>query len=85
MGNKLEELTFNHKQAKIALDNELLRIWPKDSEVEFKIYRKQVNFSTGTVCGSSWDAGCLQVKHHQAKPNSRHSYRDVHYTKIKQP
>jgi hypothetical protein len=81
--NNIEKLISDYKLVKVAIDNELLRIWPIGSEVEFKICSKQVAFSTGTVYGADLNAGYLRIKHHQAKQGSRFSYRDVHYLNIK--
>jgi hypothetical protein len=78
----IEKLVSDHKATRLALDNELLRNWPKGSEVRFKIRDGQKTFSTGTIYGLTRNSGYMQIKHHQAKPNSRFSYRDVHYTQI---
>jgi hypothetical protein len=81
--NNINRLISEYKQAKKAVEDEILRQWPKGSEIEFKIARNQKNFSTGTVYDADLHAGYLRVKHHQAKPNSRFLYRDVHYLQIK--
>jgi hypothetical protein len=81
--NNIDHLISEYKQAKKAVEDELLRQWPKGSEIEFKFARNQTKFSTGTVYDVDSQTGYLRVKHHQAKPNSRFSYRDVHYLQVK--
>jgi hypothetical protein len=81
--NKIEKLISDYNAAKAEIDNKLLQIWPVGSEVEFKINCKQVVFSTGTVYCAVSNAGYLRIKHHQAKPNSRFLYRDVHCSQIR--
>jgi hypothetical protein len=78
--SRIEALLNEFKLAKSALAGELLRLWPAGTEVRFTIMHGQRNASTGTVCSAGWHEGYLRVKHHEAKPNSRYAYREVHYS-----
>lgn len=79
---KLERLLTKAKQAQEAAKAELMRMHPPGSEVRFMIMHGQRNASTGTVWSAGWRDGYVRVKHHEAKPNSRYAFRDVHYSDV---
>lgn len=80
--SRLEALLNEFKLAKGAVDGEILRLWPVGTEIHFVLMHGQRNPSTGTVHGPGWREGYVRVQHHQAKPNSRYAYRDVHYSDV---
>lgn len=81
--SKLQLLLAKAQLANEQAGAELLRMYPKGSEISFTITSGQRNASTGTVIGLGWgQPGYVRVEHHQAKPNSRYAYRDVHYSMI---
>ncbi len=79
----IAELMQAHKDAIDAVRDELLRMYPIGSTVEFTIMHGQKFPSTGTVIDASrLDVGYLCVEHHQAKERSRYKYRTVHHGSI---
>lgn len=82
MSGKITVLLAKVEQARKAAQSELLRLYPAGSHIKFKIMHGQKNASTGTVEGISWRDGYLRVKHHEAKEQSRYTYRQVHYSEI---
>lgn len=80
--SRIEALLNEFKLAKSAVDGEMLRLWPVGTEIQFTIMHGQRNPSSGTVLSAGWREGYLRVEHHEAKPNSRYAYREVHYSDV---
>ncbi len=78
--NKIKTLLKKADEALKAVDDELMRMFPPGSRIEFYIMTGQVNPSTGTVIRPGLHSGYMRVRHHQANENGRFSHRDVKYT-----
>lgn len=81
--NRINILLKKADEAIKAVDDELMRMFPPGSRIEFYIMAGQVNPSTGTVIRPGLRSGYIQVRHHQANENGRFSHRDVKYTNVR--
>ena len=78
----LTDLLNSVKVAKQKFDTELLRQYPVNSKVLFKIMDGQKNLSSGIVICAGHNVGHLRVLHLEAKERSRYRCRDIHYSML---
>ncbi len=78
--NKINILLDKADKARMAVEVELMRMFPPGSRVEFYIMAGQVNPSTGTVIRPGLHSGYIRVEQHKATKYGRLIHRDVKYT-----